>query len=101
MDHEVVEIAKKLEAVDARCKSNTHRIDELKDEITAVNRLATAVEVMAAKQNSMGESVDRLETKVDALEGKPAKRWEGLVDKLIFTAAGAVLAWLASGGPGL
>ena len=100
MDHEI-EFAQKLEAVDARCKSNTHRIDELKDEITAVNRLATAVEVMATKQNSMGESVDRLETKVDALEAKPAKRWDGLVDKLLFAVAGAFLAWLVQGGPGL
>ena len=91
----------RLTDVESRCKSNTHRINELKDEITAVNRLATAVEVMASKQNSMGESVDRLETKVDALEAKPAKRWDGLVDKLIFAAAGAFLAWVLAGGPGL
>lgn len=100
MDHEI-EFAQKLEAVDARCKSNTHRIDELKDEITAVNRLATAVEVMATKQNSMGESVDRLETKVDAIEAKPAKRWDGLIDKALWLLVGAFLSWLVQGGPGL
>ena len=55
--------------------------------------------VMAAKQNSMGESVERLEQKVDTLEAKPGRRWEGLVDKALFAAAGAILAWMAAGMP--
>ena len=62
---------------------------------TAVlNRLATAVEVMATKQDTMGESVERLETKVDTLESKPGKRWDGLVDKLILTVAAALIGFL-------
>ena len=100
MDHEI-EFAQKLEAIDARCKSNTHRIGELKEEITAVNQLATSVAVMAEQLKAMNANVDSLSDKVDAIEAKPAKRWEGLVDKLLFAVAGAVLAWLVQGGPGL
>ena len=96
LDHE-----RRLTSVEDRCKSNSHRIDELTENITAVNRLAVAVEVMATKQTTMGESVDRLEKKVDILEAKPGKRWDGLVDKLIFAAAGAFIAWALSGAPGL
>ena len=44
------EMAVKLTEVDARSKSNTHRINELAGQIDAVNRLATAVEVMATEQ---------------------------------------------------
>ena len=91
----------RLTAVEQRCKSNTHRIGELAGTIDAVNRLAVATEVMAAKQSTMGDSVERLETKVDALEAKPGKRWDDLVDKLLFAAAGAVVAWIAAGTPGL
>lgn len=91
----------RLTTVEQRCKSNTHRIDEIAGEVTAINRLATAVEVMATKQATMGESVDRLEMKVDTLEAKPGRRWDGLVDKLLFAAAGAVVAWIAAGTPGL
>ena len=36
-----------------------------------------------------------------ALTEKPAKRWDGLVDKLIYAAALAVVAWIAAGMPGL
>ena len=91
----------RLTDVESRCKSNTHRIGELKEEITAVNQLATSVAVMAEQLKTMNASVDALSDKVDAIEAKPAKRWEGLVDKLLFAVAGAVLAWLAQGGPGL
>ena len=93
------EMEHRLTDVEQRCKANSHRVTELSQRIDAVNRLATAVEVMAAKQNSMGESVERLDQKVDTLEGKPAKRWEGLVDKALFALAGAFLAWLAAGMP--
>ena len=89
----------RLTDVEQRCRADSHRITELSGRIDAVNRLATAVEVMAQRQSSMGESVERLERKVDTLEGKPAKRWDGLVDKLLFAAAGAFLAWLAAGMP--
>ena len=91
----------RLTVVEDRCKSNTHRINELSGQIDAVNRLAIAVEVMATKQDTMGESVDRLESKVDTLEANPGKRWEGLVDKLLFAAAGAFIAWIAAGMPGM
>ena len=93
------EMEHRLTDVEQRCRINTHRITELGGHVEAINRLATAVEVMAAKQNSMGESVDRLEQKVDTLEGKPARYWEGLVDKALFAAVGAFLAWVAAGLP--
>lgn len=95
------ELAVKLEAVDQRSKSNTHRIDDLEKDHAALNRLATAVEVMATKQDTMSDSVDRLTGKVEALESKPVRRWDGLVDKLLFAVAGAVIAWIAAGTPGL
>ena len=93
------EMEHRLTDVEQRCRANTHRITELSGHVEAINRLATAVEVMAAKQNSMGESVERLEQKVDTLEAKPARHWEGLVDKALFAAAGAFLAWIAAGLP--
>ena len=41
------EMAVKLAEVDARSKSNTHRLDEMDEKVDTLNRLATAVEVMA------------------------------------------------------
>ena len=39
------EMAVKLAEVDARSKSNTHRLDEMDEKVDTLNRLATAVEV--------------------------------------------------------
>lgn len=95
------EIAAKLAENEQRSKSNTKRLEAVERTTEAVNRLAIAVEVMATKQDGLGDKVDALSGKVDAMEAVPAKRWEGMVDKLLFAASGAVIAWIAAGAPGL
>lgn len=98
------ELAVKITDVDARCKSNTHRIGELTGQIDAVNRLATAVEVMATEQKHQTDTIKEIKTdvanldaKVETIEQKPAKRWDGLVDKIIYGFVGAFVAALAAG----
>lgn len=91
----------RLTAVEERSKSNTHRIDKLEESTEAINRLATSMEVIAERQVQMSErqvrmaeSMDELDGKVTALEQKPAKRWDGMVDKAIGAAVGVVIAYL-------
>ena len=95
------EIAVKLEDHEHEIGSLKHRMKAAEEANHALNRLATAVEVMATKQEAMSESVKQLSGKVDTREGKPARRWESLTDNLLYAAAGAVFAWLAAGMPGL
>lgn len=96
LDHE-----RRLTEVEQRNKSNSHRLDKLEESTEALGRLAASMEVMAANQKHMAASVDRLEGKVTILEGKPTKRWEALVDKVLLVLAGAFVAWLVSGAPGI
>lgn len=91
---QTLDMEHRMTAVEDRSKSNTLRLNRLEENTAVLNRLATAVEVMATKQDTMGESVERLETKVDTLESKPGKRWDGLVDKLILTVAAALIGFL-------
>lgn len=63
--------------------------------------LETENAVQNAHYTAIDEKLDRLTVMVEEITGKSGKRWDGLVDKLIFLAAGAVLAWVASGAPGL
>ena len=95
------EMTERLVEVEQRSKSNTHRLDAVEKNQEALNSIATSVAVMAEQQKNISDKVDTIDAKVDTLEGKPGTRWESLVDKLLFAAAGAVLAWLAAGGPGL
>lgn len=98
------EMAVRLVEVEQRSKSNTHRINELAGEIEAVNKLATAVEVMASEQkhqteaiNSLKQTVSALDGKVDTIEKKPGKRWDGIVDKFVAGIVGALAAAVFAG----
>ena len=94
-------MALKLQETTDRSLRNEGRIKKLEGEHEAIHQLATSVAVMAEQLKAMNENVDSLSDKVDAIEAKPAKRWDGLMDKLIFAAAGAFIAWALSGAPGL
>ena len=90
---DVGELAIQLERVDQRSKSNSHRLDELERDHQALNRLVTAVEVMATKQEGMGKSLDTLVGKVEALEAEPAKKWRFVVEKAIYIVVAAVVGY--------
>lgn len=91
-----LEHEKRLADVENRAKSNTRRLEKLEGSTEAINKLATSVQVMATKQDGMAETLERLDTKVEHIETKPAKRWDSIVEKIIlaFVAAlvGALLA---------
>ena len=58
----------------------------------------TQVEVLATKQEAMGESLERLNEKMDSLERRPGQRWESLVDKVLLVLAWAFVSFLLAGG---
>lgn len=97
-----LEHERRLAEVEARSKSNSHRIDNLEKSTEAINRLATSMEVMVEKQDRVAKTVDKLDGKVTALEAKPGKRWDATVDKVILAVVAAlvgfVLAQLGVGG---
>ena len=98
------EMAVKLAEVDARSKSNTHRLNDVEEKVDTLQRLTTAVEVMAMEQRhqtetmaEIKEDVTALGTKVDAIEKKPAKRWDGMVDKVLYGLVGAIVTAMGAG----
>ena len=91
-----LEHERRLTSVEQRSKSNTHRIEKLEGATEAINRLATSMEVMVSKQEQVAETVEKLDNKVSAIEGKPIKRFDGLVDKIVWSICAAVIAYLLS-----
>ena len=91
MEHTELEV--KVAEIDQRSKSNTHRLDDLEGKYDVLNRLATAVEVLATKQDSMEKSITGLTAKVDTIEAKPAKRWEALVEKAIYLILAGIIGY--------
>lgn len=90
----IEDIAIKLQETTDRSLRNEGRIKKLEGEHDALHQLATSVAVMAEQIKTMTGSVDILTTKVDKLEEKPGKRWDGLVDKIIMVVAAAVVGFV-------
>lgn len=85
---------KTLVECDQRSKSNTKRIDKLEANYEALNKLTTSVEVLATKVDTMNANLNEVRDKVDEQTAKPGKRWEAIVEKVIFLVVGAVVAFL-------
>lgn len=99
MDNET--IALKLQETTDRSLRNEGRIKKLEGEHEVLHELAKSVAVMAERMKTMNDNVDSLTGKVDALEDKPAERWDKLISTVIGALAGAFIAWIASGMPGV
>ena len=92
MDNE--QLAIKLQETTDRALRNEGRIKKLEGEHETLQQLATAVAVMAEQLKTMNTNVNNLTNKVDKLEEKPAKRWDSIVDKVIWAVLAAVIAFV-------
>lgn len=87
-------LAIQLQKTDDRSLRNEGRIKKLETENEVLHQLATSVAVMAEQMKTMNKSVTTLTGEVEELKEKPGKRWDNLVNNIIWGVAGAVLAFL-------
>lgn len=88
------QLALKLQETTDRSLRNEGRIKKLESESDVLHQLATSVAVMAEQLKNMNASVSNLTEEMEELKEKPGKRWDSLIDKIIWAVAGAVLAFL-------
>lgn len=84
----------RLQETADRSIRNEGRIKKLEEANETLQKLATSVALMAQQMQALNDSVGTLSDKVGKIENKPAKRWDGLVDKVICLLVGAVMAYL-------
>ena len=85
--------AVKLAEVDQRARSNTRRIDKLEAVQDEIRSLATSMAVMVQRIGEVEKHVDEIKTSVKTLEDKPGKRWDRIVEKLIWLIVGGLFAY--------
>lgn len=86
-------IQAKIAEIDARSKSNTHRIDDLEADNKALHQLATSVEVLATKQEAIEANVSEIRDDVKSLKAIPGGKWEALVKTILTALAGGLVAY--------
>lgn len=87
-------LAKEHQEILDLAKSNKHRIDEMKEELKELRNLANAITQMVGEQKSMREDLTEVKSDVKQLKEKPAKRWDGAVDKICTLVIAAVVAYM-------
>ena len=96
-----LEHEKRLTKVEARAESNTHRLDDMERRQDDLEMLASSVSALAAREERVESDVKEIKHDVKELTQKPAERWDKLISTIIGALAGAFIAWIASGSPGL
>ena len=89
-----ISIEHRLTEVEDRSKSNQHRLEELEKRQDNLDDLVSTVKVLAVREEAVENDVKEIKADVKALASKPGERWEGLMDKVIWAVAGAVLAFI-------
>ena len=86
-------IQAKIVEIDQRSKSNTHRINDLEEDNRALHTLATSVEVLATKQETIESNVQEIKDDVKSLKAIPGGKWEALVKTILTALAGGLVAY--------
>lgn len=84
-------IQAKIAEIEARSKSNTHRINDLEEDNRALHTLATSVEVLATKQETIEANISEIKDDVKSLKAIPGGKWESLVKATVTAIVGALV----------
>lgn len=95
-EHDRLEHERRLTEVEARSKSNSHRLDEMEKRQDDLEELTSTVKVLAIREENVENDVKEIKSDVKTLTEKPGKRWDGIVDKIIMTVIGAIIGFIFS-----
>ena len=88
------ELALKVQRVDDRSKSNMHRLDEVEKKLADNDEMLASIARLDQRQKDMDTDVKEIKADVKALAGKPAKRWETVVDKTLMAVVTALVGYV-------
>ena len=87
-------IEERVIKVEERSKSNSHRLDEAEKKLADYGDVVSSIKFLAQKQENMDGDIKEIKADVKSLTEKPAKRWDGVIDKVIGVIIGAVIGYI-------
>ena len=88
------EFEHRLTEVEERSKSNTHRLDEMEKRQDNIDDLVATVKVLADREERVEDDVKEIKNDVKTIKDKPGKRWDAIIDKIIWAVLAAMIAFL-------
>lgn len=75
-------------------KRQNKRISDLEEKVEDIGELTASVSSLAQSVELMAKTQEKQGKRLEALEQKPAKRWDTLVDKIFWAVAAALISFL-------
>ena len=89
-----MDVEHRLTEVEARSRSNSHRLDEMEKRQDDLDELVSTVKVLADREVRVENDVKEIKDDVKSIKQKPIKRWDSIVDKIILTIVAAIIGFL-------
>ncbi len=88
------ELAVKVQRTEDRSKSNAHRLDEVEKKLTDNEKMLASIARLDQRQKDMDTDVKEIKADVKVLAGKPAKRWETVVEKTLMAIVAGIVGYV-------
>lgn len=75
----------------------SHRLTTLEDSVRQINELVASVKVLATQMESMATEQRKMGDRLDAIEEKPAKRWDTVISGIISGVIGILIGLMSAG----
>jgi predicted nucleic acid-binding Zn-ribbon protein len=98
MDDRLHELDIKVAKMDESLKSEHKRIDKMEQDIDNINNLTLSVHEIAQEMKAMRKEVSDVNGRVKAIEEKPGKRYDAIIEKVIIIVVTAAVTYFISGG---
>lgn len=89
-----LEHERRLTETEQRSKLNVERLDKVEKWQADFGELIGTVRILADREERVEKDVGEIKEAVQEIKDKPGKKWEGVIDKIIFTAIGVVVTFL-------
>lgn len=77
-------------------KRQNKRLSDLETKVKDISELTASVASLAKSVEQMAQAQEKQGKRLEALEQKPAKKWESFVDKVVWAIAAAMIAFVFS-----
>lgn len=96
IEREMSEIKSKQAAADEQHKNIFKQLDKQNQMIESFHALVRSVDRLTGQLAEMKGQVAGLRGDVEEIKNKPRKRWESIVEKVMFTVIGAVVMFMVN-----
>ena len=89
-----LEHEKRLTEIEARSKSNAHRLDEVEKRQDNLDELVGTVKTLAVREENVETDVKEIKQDVKSLTSKSGQRWDKIIDQAVIVIVGAILGYI-------